>query len=146
AVIPMRALPWLVGVSAVLAVAASASAQLCDSSFDQIDHPPLQYMTRPARDPLAQLARKNQAWGLRPAVDERSGNGYLPAAAQGAGHPSRVAGGGLLEDQHANEPDTSAEPPDALFQRIDRGRLDSRRLRCRGRGPGSRAGYDLLRA
>src|SRR5262245_26531812 len=73
----MRAVLWLAAAFALLALAATASAQLGDASFDQIDHPAIQYTTRASRDPIIELTRKIQSGELRLSFDDR--HGYLPA-------------------------------------------------------------------
>jgi hypothetical protein len=72
----MRVSLWLVAASVVFAFAAIASAQLGDSSFEQLDHPAIQY-SRAARDPVAALNRRIQAGELQLGFDER--HGYLPS-------------------------------------------------------------------
>src|SRR5215510_14170865 len=62
----------------VLALATAISAQLGDSSFDQFDHPAIQYMTRPVRDPIAALNRRLQSGEVRLSFNA-GGNGYLPS-------------------------------------------------------------------
>jgi hypothetical protein len=67
----------LVAAVALLALAGVASAQLGDSSFDQLDHPAIQYSTRAARDPVAALNSRIQAGDLQLSFD--AGHGYLPS-------------------------------------------------------------------
>src|SRR5580700_7655203 len=67
----------LIAAAAVLALAGVASAQLGDSSFDQLDHPAIQYTTRAARDPVAALNSRIQAGDLQLSFD--AGHGYLPS-------------------------------------------------------------------
>jgi len=76
-VIEMRFGLWLVAVVASFALASVASAQLGDSSFDQFDHPAIEYLARPARDPVAALIRRIDAGGLQLSFDAQ--HGYLPA-------------------------------------------------------------------
>jgi hypothetical protein len=68
---------WLVAAVALLAFAGVTSAQLGDSSFDQLDHPAIQYSTREARDPVAALNRRIQAGDLQLSFD--AAHGYLPS-------------------------------------------------------------------
>jgi len=70
----------LVAAAAWCALAGVASAQLGDSSFDQLDHPAIQYSTRPARDPVAALNRRIQAGDLQLSFD--TGHGYLRSLLQ----------------------------------------------------------------
>jgi hypothetical protein len=70
------------GLGLLAAVAASglatvASAQLGDASFEQLDHPAIQYSTRPAHDSVAALSLRIQSGDLQLAFDRR--HGYLPA-------------------------------------------------------------------
>jgi hypothetical protein len=73
----MRVGPGLLAAVAVSALASVASAQLGDSSFEQLDHPAIQYSTRPAHDPVAALSSKLQSGDLQLSFDRRYG--YLPA-------------------------------------------------------------------
>lgn len=68
---------WLVAGVASFALASVASAQLGDSSFDQFDHPAIEYLARPARDPVAALIRRIDAGDLQLSFDAQ--HGYLPA-------------------------------------------------------------------
>ena len=70
---------WLVAAVTSLALASVASAQLGDASFDQLDHPAIQYSTRPSRDPVAALNRRIEAGDLRLLFDNSTGYGYLPS-------------------------------------------------------------------
>ena len=60
-VIQMRFGLWLVAAVASFALVSVASAQLGDSSFDQFDHPAIEYLARPAQDPVAALIRRIEA-------------------------------------------------------------------------------------
>ena len=75
----MRTSLWLMGGLAVfvLALASVSSAQLGDSSFDQIAHPAIQYSTRPTHDLVTGLNSRIQSGDLQLAFDDR--HGYLPA-------------------------------------------------------------------
>jgi hypothetical protein len=73
----MRIAVSLAAACVLTVFAVTGSAQLGDSSFDQIDHPAIQYMTRPARDAVAALTRRIEA-GERPLSFE-AGRGYLPS-------------------------------------------------------------------
>jgi hypothetical protein len=73
----MRFGPWLVAGVASFALASAASAQLGDSSFDQFDHPAIEYLARPAHDPVAALSRRMDAGDLPLSFDAQ--HGYLPA-------------------------------------------------------------------
>jgi hypothetical protein len=73
----MRVGFWLAAAAATLALAGVASAQLGDSSFDQLDHPAIQYSTRAARDPVAELNRRIQNGDLQLSFD--AVHGYLPS-------------------------------------------------------------------
>ena len=81
----MHARVWLAAASVVLALAGVASAQLGDSSFDQIDHPAIQYTTRPTRDPAAALNRRLETGELQLSFDARYG--YLPSLLKALGIP-----------------------------------------------------------
>ena len=76
-VIQMRFGLWLVAGVASFALASVASAQLGDSSFDQFDHPAIEYLARPARDPVSALIRRIDAGDLQLSFDAQ--DGYLPA-------------------------------------------------------------------
>jgi len=76
-VIQMRFGLWLVAGVASFALASAASAQLGDSSFDQFDHPAIEYLARPAHDPVAALIRRIDAGDLPLSFDAQ--HGYLPA-------------------------------------------------------------------
>jgi len=71
----MRIGLWLVAASAVCLFAGAAAAQLGDSSFDQIDHPAIQYTTRPSQDVVAALTGRMQS-GPNPLSFEDK-RGYL---------------------------------------------------------------------
>ena len=58
-------------------LAASACAQLGDSSFEQLDHPAIDYINRAPRDPVAGLIRRVQSGSLK--LTFEAGNGYLPS-------------------------------------------------------------------
>ena len=73
----MRSYPWMAGGFAVLALAVTASAQLGDSSFEQLDHPAIEYINRAPRDPVAALNRRIQSGSVKLTFD--AGNGYLPS-------------------------------------------------------------------
>lgn len=73
----MRIRLWLVVLFAVLVLTAVGSAQLGDSSFDQLDHPAIEYSTRPRHDVVAVLDRRIQAGEVQLSFDE--GPGYLPS-------------------------------------------------------------------
>lgn len=73
----MRSYPWMAGGFAVLALAVTASAQLGDSSFEQLDHPAIDYINRAPRDPVAALNRRIQSGAVKLTFD--AGNGYLPS-------------------------------------------------------------------
>ncbi len=66
---------WLVVAVALCALAGVTSAQLGDSSFEQFDHPAIQYMTRPLNDPIARLNDRIQSGDVRLSFD--AGQGYL---------------------------------------------------------------------
>jgi hypothetical protein len=68
---------WLVAGVASVALASAASAQLGDSSFDQFDHPAIEYLARPASDPVAALIRRIDSGDLQLSFDAQ--HGYLPA-------------------------------------------------------------------
>src|SRR6187200_1204833 len=51
------------------------SAQLGDSSFEQLDHPAIQYLTRTARDPVAAIRQRIQDGSLQLSFD--NAHGYL---------------------------------------------------------------------
>jgi hypothetical protein len=71
----MRPSLWFSVTVALVAVAGAASAQLGDSSFDQLDHPAIQYSTRAAQDPVAALARRIERGDAR--LSFENGTGYL---------------------------------------------------------------------
>jgi hypothetical protein len=71
----MRPGVWLTAASVVLAFGAAASAQLGDSSFERLDHPAIQYLTRPTRDAVSVLNRRIQAGELQ--LSFEPGRGYL---------------------------------------------------------------------
>jgi hypothetical protein len=71
----MRWSLWFSVTVALAALAGVASAQLGDSSFDQLDHPAIQYSTRAAQDPVAALARAIERGNVRLSFD--AGTGYL---------------------------------------------------------------------
>jgi hypothetical protein len=73
----MRVSLWLVLAFAMLVFAGAASAQLGDSSFDQLDHPAIEYSIRPARDVVAGLNRRIQAGEVQLSFD--ANHGYLPS-------------------------------------------------------------------
>src|SRR5207253_185188 len=66
---------WFAAAVANVALAAVSSAQLGDSSFDQLDHPAIQYSTRAAEDPVAALAQKIQLGDVQ--LSFEPGAGYL---------------------------------------------------------------------
>src|SRR5262245_38382985 len=74
---PMRSYLWMAGGFAVLALAATVSAQLGDSSFEQLDHPAIDYINRAPRDPVAALTGRIQSGSVKLTFD--AGNGYLPS-------------------------------------------------------------------
>src|SRR5262245_1282733 len=76
-VIQMRFGLWLVAGVASFALASVASAQLGDSSFDQFDHPAIEYLARPAHDPVAALIPRIDSGDLQLSFDTQ--HGYLPA-------------------------------------------------------------------
>jgi hypothetical protein len=61
--------------AALVALGSVASGQLGDSSFDQLDHPAIQYSTRAARDPVAALALGIERGDVQLSFD--AGTGYL---------------------------------------------------------------------
>jgi hypothetical protein len=73
--IPMGPRLWFFVAVALVAVAGVASAQLGDSSFDQLDHPAIQYSTRAAQDPVAALARRIERGDAQ--LSFENGTGYL---------------------------------------------------------------------
>jgi len=73
----MRPYFWMTVGVAALALAASASAQLGDSSFEQLDHPAIDYINRAPRDPIAALIRRIQSGSLK--LTFEAGHGYLPS-------------------------------------------------------------------
>src|SRR5438552_2483137 len=73
----MRFSLWLVGASALFVLAGKASAQLGDSSFERLDHPAIEYVTRPTRDAITVLNRRIQSGELRLSFD--ASHGYLPS-------------------------------------------------------------------
>src|SRR4051794_2568193 len=70
---------WLAAAVASLTLAEAwpgvVSAQLGDSSFEQLDHPAIQYLTRPARDPVAAMSRRLEDGSLQLSFDPS--HGYL---------------------------------------------------------------------
>jgi hypothetical protein len=74
---PMRWGLWLVAAAAVLSAAAIAAAQLGDASFEQLDHPAIQYSTRPGEDPVAALNRRIEIGDAQLSYD--TVHGYLPS-------------------------------------------------------------------
>src|SRR5690348_3906971 len=68
---------WLAACCALTGLATVASAQLGDSSFDQIAHPAIQYASRNPKDGIAALHQRIQNGGFRLDYDDR--NGYLTA-------------------------------------------------------------------
>jgi len=74
---PMRSYPWMAGGFAVLALAVTASAQLGDSSFEQLDHPAIDYINRAPRDSIAALTRRIQSGSVK--LTFEAGHGYLPS-------------------------------------------------------------------
>ncbi len=73
----MRSGLWLAAACALSGLATVTWAQLGDSSFDQVAHPAIQYVSRPPKDGIAALNRRIQNGEFRLAYDERQG--YLPA-------------------------------------------------------------------
>jgi len=73
----MRIALWLTTACILTLFAVVGSAQLGDSSFDQIDHPAIQYMTRPSHDPIVALSRRIDN-GER-LLSFEAGRGYLPS-------------------------------------------------------------------
>src|SRR5262245_50855853 len=73
----MRLGLWLAAACALTGLATVASAQLGDSSFDQVAHPAIQYTSRDPKDGIAALHQRIQNGGFRLAFDDR--NGYLMA-------------------------------------------------------------------
>jgi hypothetical protein len=71
----MRPSLWCPVAVALAALARVASAQLGDSSFEQLDHPAIQYSTRAAQDPVAALARRIERGDVQ--LSFESGTGYL---------------------------------------------------------------------
>jgi hypothetical protein len=71
----MRRSLWFSVAVASAALAGVASAQLGDSSFDQLDHPAIQYSTRVARDPVGALAQRIARGDVQLSFD--TGTGYL---------------------------------------------------------------------
>jgi hypothetical protein len=63
----------VVVVVAMVTLAGVVDAQLGDSSFDQLDHPAIQYSTRALNDPIAALNRRLQAGQARLAFTESYG-------------------------------------------------------------------------
>jgi len=66
-----------------VALAGVASAQLGDSSFDQLDHPAILYSTRAAQDPVAALARRIERGDVKLSFD--TATGYLPTTRKAPG-------------------------------------------------------------
>jgi hypothetical protein len=62
---------------ALSALAGVAFAQLGDSSFEQLDHPAIDYINRAARDPAGALNARIQSGSVKLTFNE--GNGYLPS-------------------------------------------------------------------
>ena len=73
----MRVTRWLIGGSAWLLLAAVPGAQLGDSSFTRLDHPAIDYLTRPPHDPVALLNAEIQRGERTLAFSDAQG--YLPA-------------------------------------------------------------------
>jgi hypothetical protein len=71
----MRWRLWCSVTVSLVALAGVASAQLGDSSFDQLDHPAIQYSTRAAQDPVAALAHRIERGDVQLAFE--TGTGYL---------------------------------------------------------------------
>jgi hypothetical protein len=71
----MRRSLWFSVAVALVALAGVASAQLGDSSFDQLDHPAIQYSTRAPRDPVAALAQRIGRGDVQ--LSFETGTGYL---------------------------------------------------------------------
>jgi hypothetical protein len=73
----MRINLWMVAALVTVALAGIADAQLGDSSFVQIDHPAIQYSTRPPRDLVATLTRQLQRSEAQ--LSFTDAYGYLPS-------------------------------------------------------------------
>jgi hypothetical protein len=71
----MRPSLWFLAAVGLAALASVAPAQLGDSSFDQLDHPAIQYSSRAAQDPVAALARRIERGDVQLAFE--NGAGYL---------------------------------------------------------------------